>query len=75
MHRFKTITTTRYAHEVKQSGWPGFPGRLWRRNYYEHIIRDDESLDRIRQYIMDNPLQWAYDRENPLATTPEGEKA
>jgi putative transposase len=37
---------------------------LWQRNYYEHIIRDDESLNRIREYISSNPLRWHLDREN-----------
>jgi hypothetical protein len=40
--------------------------RLWQRNYYEHIIRDDESLNSIREYITNNPLQWEMDRENPV---------
>jgi REP element-mobilizing transposase RayT len=40
---------------------------LWQRNYYEHIIRNDASLTRIRQYIADNPARWAEDPENPLA--------
>jgi putative transposase len=44
---------------------PGAP--VWQRNYYEHIIRNDESLDQIRRYITDNPMQWALDRENPSA--------
>ena len=44
----------------------GTPGRsVWQRNYYEHIIRDEESLNRIREYIANNPAQWALDRENP----------
>lgn len=38
---------------------------LWQRNYYEHIIRSDESLNAIRAYIADNPAKWAYDRQNP----------
>ena len=42
---------------------PGMP--VWRRNYYEHVIRDDEDLDRIRQYIQNNPAQWHLDAENP----------
>ena len=67
VHRFKTMTTKRYAVGVKQHGWQPFPGRLWQRNYYEHIIRDDESLNRIRQYIAENPLRWYLDRENPNA--------
>ncbi len=65
IHRFKTMTTKRYADGVKTDGWPAFRGRLWQRNYYEHIIRNDESLNRIREYIVNNPLQWALDRENP----------
>ncbi|GAA5002912.1 transposase [Pseudoluteimonas lycopersici] len=44
-------------------GTPGTP--VWQRNYHEHIIRNEGSLDRIRQYILDNPAQWATDRENP----------
>ena len=45
--------------------------RLWQRNYYEHIIRDDKSLNHIRQYILDNPTRWTFDRENPEASAPE----
>jgi REP element-mobilizing transposase RayT len=40
-------------------------GKFWQDNYYEHIIRTDEEMDRIRQYIANNPLQWELDRENP----------
>lgn len=38
---------------------------VWQRNYYEHIIRDDDDLARIREYIAANPSRWAEDRENP----------
>ncbi len=42
------------------------PGqKLWQRNYYEHIIRNDESLNRIREYIQTNPENWNTDRNNP----------
>jgi REP element-mobilizing transposase RayT len=37
-------------------GTPSAP--VWQRNYYEHIIRDEKSLNRIRQYIAENPLRW-----------------
>jgi REP element-mobilizing transposase RayT len=48
------------------------PGtRVWQRSYYEHIIRNEASLDRIRQYILDNPARWASDPENPQAAAPE----
>ena len=65
VHRFKTMTTKRYADGVKRLGWEPFRGRLWQRNYYEHIIRNEESLNRIREYILTNPMRWALDRENP----------
>ncbi len=38
---------------------------VWQRNYYEHVIRNDEALTRIRGYIQTNPLRWELDRENP----------
>ena len=68
---FKTMTTNEYIRGVKTASWPSFNGRLWQRNYYEHVIRDDQSLNRIRQYIVDNPARWEFDRENPTVTNPE----
>jgi len=67
VHRFKTLTTKRYADRVKQEAWMQFEGRLWQRNYYEHVIRNEESLKRIREYIFNNPAQWDLDPENPEA--------
>lgn len=64
VHRFKTMTTKRYADGVKQSGWRRFPGKLWQRNYWEHIVRNAMELGRIRQYIHTNPTQWESDRLN-----------
>jgi len=49
---FKTFSARRIN---EHRGTPGAP--LWQRNYYEHIIRDERSLNRIREYIADNPLQ------------------
>ncbi len=43
----------------------GRRGRLWQRNYYERIIRNDDELRRIREYIASNPRLWDMDRENP----------
>lgn len=62
---FKSITTHAYIAGVKGQEWTPFPGRLWHRNYYERIIRDDRELDRIRQYVADNPAAWPQDAENP----------
>ena len=39
---------------------------VWQRNYYEHIIRSEKSLEAIQEYINANPAQWAYDQDNPL---------
>lgn len=38
---------------------------VWQRNYHEHIIRDEASLNRIREYMANNPASWADDAENP----------
>ena len=62
---FKTMTTNEYIRGVKQLGWLSFQGRLWQRNYYEHIVRNEDELNRIRQYILDNPAKWMDDEENP----------
>ena len=64
---YKSITTVEYARGVKSDRWRRFNGRLWQRNYYEHIIRDEDELVRAREYIVNNPLQWALDGENPEA--------
>ncbi len=60
MAGFKSAATKRVN---TMRGAPGAP--VWQRNYYEHIIRDERSLNRIREYIAHNPLGWALDRENP----------
>ena len=44
---------------------------VWQPNYYEHVIRDEKELDRIRRYIVFNPQQWAFDRENPDGCPPK----
>jgi putative transposase len=62
---FKSITTHEYTMGVKHHGWPPYPGKLWQRNYYERIIRNEDELNRIRQYIVNNPKKWGFDRENP----------
>ena len=61
---FKTVMTKQFNRAHGTKGRP-----IWQRNYYEHIIRDGNELARIRKYILDNPAQWAFDRENPMAVT------
>jgi putative transposase len=46
-------------------GAPGVP--VWQRNYYEHIVRDDDALNRIRQYIRHNPAEWQTDDHFDIA--------
>jgi REP element-mobilizing transposase RayT len=44
----------------------GTPGvRVWQRNYYEHVIRSEESLEMLRQYIAENPQRWDQDQLHP----------
>jgi len=57
---FKSVATQR-INAVR-----GTPGEtVWQRNYYEHIVRSEAELQRIREYIASNPLKWQLDRENP----------
>ncbi|MGD9488191.1 MAG: transposase [Calditrichaceae bacterium] len=53
MQNFQSITS-RKINKIRKT--PG--ARLWQRNYYEHIIRNENELNRIRQYIIENPLKW-----------------
>jgi putative transposase len=57
---FKSATTQQINMTRKSPGMP-----VWQRNYYEHIVRHDSSLNRIREYILKNPGRWADDPENP----------
>ena len=59
---FKSITTVEYGRGVREHRWEPFDVRLWHRNYYDHVARNEADLDRIRQYIFDNPLKREVDR-------------
>ena len=37
---------------------------VWQRSFYDHVIRNDKSLDNIREYIRDNPAKWDDDENN-----------
>ena len=60
---FKTMTTNEYIRGVKSLGWRPFAGKLWQRDYYEHIIRNESEWDRIHRYIEANPVRWKADKE------------
>lgn len=63
------------ASAVAANSALGRTGSVWQRGYYEHVIRDDGELERIREYIEYNPLGWATDRENPDALETGGAEA
>ena len=57
---FKTVSTKHInrIHRTKGS-------IIWQRNYYEHVIRNENDLNQIRKYIIENPIRWEMDEENP----------
>lgn len=57
---FKSAVT-KGVNELRQT--PAAP--VWQRNYFEHVVRNEDALNRIREYIMYNSLHWAFDRDNP----------
>jgi putative transposase len=59
---FFKVNTAKEINRIRNT--PGIP--VWQRNYYEHIIRDEGELQRIRAYIAENPLRWQWDEENPF---------
>ena len=61
---FKAMTTNRYIRGVKNNHWPSFNKRLWQRGFYEHIIRNEEELAKIQEYINLNLLMWLKDEDN-----------
>ncbi len=61
--QFKSVVT-KQINQIRAT--PGIP--VWQRNYYEHIVRNDIDLNLIHKYILDNPLRWTEDEENPVNT-------
>lgn len=59
---FKTMTTNAYIQGVRDQAWLPFDRRLWQRNFYEHIVRSEDDMERVRAYIADNPAQWRLDQ-------------
>ncbi len=59
---FKSAVTSRI-----RKYWNKPHAGVWQEDYFEHIIRDEDELFRIRDYILSNPVRWKLDRENPEA--------
>ena len=57
---FKTVSTKGFNRMRGMSG-----ERLWQRDFYDRVIRDDRELDLVRRYIEGNPAKWETDEENP----------
>ena len=62
MDAFKSITTVEYIRGVKMLGWKPFNCKMWQRNYWDHIIRNEQSYQRISDYIINNPANWKGDK-------------
>ena len=62
---FKSAAT-KHINRLRNN--PGAP--VWQRNYYERVIRDDQELHAIRQYIINNPIKWADDENHPTRLLP-----
>ena len=56
--------STKQINKIQNN--PGI--KVWQRNFYDHIIRNDKSLNKIREYIINNPATWNNDIENPNRT-------
>jgi len=65
VQNFKAVSSRR-VNVLRQT--PGTP--LWQRNYWEHVVRDEAGLGRVRAYIQSNPARWAADQLNPGAAAP-----
>ncbi len=64
LQNFKSVATRRVNRITRNSGI------LWQRNYHEEIIHNEKALENIRRYIVENPLNWDADEENPLKFKP-----
>jgi REP element-mobilizing transposase RayT len=53
--------TTKIINQLRGAS----PNSVWQRDYYEHIVRNEDDLNEIREYIINNPLKWELDKENP----------
>ena len=56
------VTVDYYIRGVKTKNWRPFNGKLWQRNYWEHIIRNEQSYQTISNYRVNNPLNWETDQ-------------
>ena len=60
---FKNIVMSEWRRGVLERGWPRYDMKLWHRDYFDRIIRNDEELEAIREYIRGNPARWSEKRD------------
>ena len=65
---FKTMSTNDYIHGVKEYGWRPFKGQFVATEFHDHVIRNEESLNRIREYVQTNPRRWEWTGKIPGLT-------
>jgi REP element-mobilizing transposase RayT len=59
----KSKCTNEYLQYINEKNL-NISGKIWQRSFYDHIIRDEKSLNKIRNYIINNPANWLEDEEN-----------
>ena len=62
---FKSKCSIEYLNFIKQNNL-NESGRMWQRSFYDYIIRNENSLRAIKQYIKTNPVNWERDINNLL---------
>lgn len=67
---FKTVST-KHINQIHGNASTPF----WQRGFYKHIVRNERELNAIHQYIIDNPLKWQLDRDNPQNWWRRGNRA
>jgi putative transposase len=58
---FFKYQSTKQINQIRNTGIQ----KIWQRNYYDRIIRNEKELNQIRQYIFNNPAKWGEDDNNP----------
>ena len=61
---FKSQCAVDYLKYIRKNNL-NLSAKIWQRNFHDHIIRNDKSLNKIRGYIINNPATWENDIENP----------
>jgi REP element-mobilizing transposase RayT len=63
IHWLKSRTTADYVAGVRDWGWPSFRGKLWQQGFHDRIMRDDQEVNAVREYVLQNPLRWGANEE------------